>query len=511
MLAVFWDDLTADNGGSVYSYYDEQFHFYVVQWNNVKTYEDNSNESFQAILFDPMYYITPTGDGGILLQYEDFNNTSNGSYGGGTPLHGGYCSIGIEDHWGTTGLEYTINNDYDRAAMPLSDNTSLFISTRKTGSVWNLPQAQLELSDNELNIELEENELVTDYITLSNTGDQESILSYNINTSPLAISAGNDNFGNHWIDSDLDLNINYDWINIVATEDNRIIFQNNDDGEVVDIGFSFNYYGQNYDQIIVNPNGWVGFGENDNQWSNETIPSDDAPQNAIFAFWDDLNPQNENNSCSNEGEGNIYHETLTDMKVIWFNDVIRCGSNPDYEGIFDFQIVLHKNKIIDINYRNMDGYTTSATIGIQNNNGSDGIEIIYNDDYVHENLRLSFKPNNLWLAPINDSNTLNFGEQAIYDVEVDASQVNGQNEVSYILVESNSTESNLVVPINVTFVDNSIVGDINGDEVINVLDVVIIVNLIVSNAEYMEEADLNEDSIVNVLDIVLLVNLILNS
>ena len=68
-----------------------------------------------------------------------------------------------------------------------------------------------------------------------------------------------------------------------------------------------------------------------------------------------------------------------------------------------------------------------------------------------------------------------------------------------------------MVPIYVSFIDNTIVGDINGDEIINVLDVVIIVNMIVSNAEYMQEADLNDDSIVNVLDIVLLVNLILNS
>ena len=511
MLAVFWDDLTADNGGAVYSYYDEQYHIYIVQWNNVKTYEDNSNESFQAILFDPMYYITPTGDGEILLQYEDFNNTSNGSYGGGTPLHGGYCSVGIEDHWGTTGLEYTFNNSYDRAAMPLSDNTALFISTRKIGSVWNLPQAELGLSTSELNFEVEENQQFTDYITLSNTGEDESILSYNIKTSPLAISAGNDNFGNHWIDSDIDFNNNYNWIDIDASETNQIIFENNDDGEFVDLGFDFNFYGDDYNQILVNPNGWIGFGDNDNQWSNETIPSDDGPQNAIFAFWDDLNPQNENNSCSNEGEGNVYHATIENKKIIWFNDVVRCGSNPDYEGVFDFQVVLHSNRSIDINYRTMDGYTTSATIGIQNNNGSDGILIAYNDEYVHDNLKLTFKPNSQWLTPINDSNTLYYGEQAIYDVEVDSNQLSSSSEVSYILIESNSNESNIIVPINVSLIDNTVIGDINGDEIINVLDVVIIVNMIVSNAEYSPEADLNDDAIVNVLDIVLLVNLILNS
>ena len=194
----------------------------------------------------------------------------------------------------------------------------------------------MELSNNELNVEVEENQVVTNYLTLTNSGEEESILSYNINTSPLAVSAGNDDFGNHWIDSDLDFNTDYTWVEIEQSEDNRVVFQNNDDGEIIEIGFDFNYYGQNYSQLVVNPNGWVGFGDNDNQWSNETIPTEDGPQNAIFAFWDDLNPENENNSCSNEGQGKVYHEMIDDKKVIWFNDIVRCGSNPDYEGMFDF-------------------------------------------------------------------------------------------------------------------------------------------------------------------------------
>ena len=57
--------------------------------------------------------------------------------------------------------------------------------------------------------------------------------------------------------------------------------------------------------------------------------------------------------------------------------------------------------------------------------------------------------------------------------------------------------------------DSYILGDINNDGIINVLDVVIIVNIVLSN-EYNELADLNDDSIINVLDIVQLVNIILN-
>jgi len=52
-------------------------------------------------------------------------------------------------------------------------------------------------------------------------------------------------------------------------------------------------------------------------------------------------------------------------------------------------------------------------------------------------------------------------------------------------------------------------GDLSGDGTINVLDVVAMVNLVLSGA-YDEIADLNSDGTLNVLDIVLLVGIILN-
>jgi hypothetical protein len=191
--------------------------------------------------------------------------------------------------------------------------------------------------------------------------------------------------------------------------------------------------------------------------------------------------------------------------------VARCGSNPDYAGTFDFQIILYNNQKIDINYRLMEGYTSSATIVIQNDNGTDAIQVAYNNEYVHDQLTLTFKPTNDWLNPISDSNSLNFGEQITYNIDINGSLIEDANDMAYIIINSNSSDPVSTIPITLSFIDNSVVGDINGDDIINVLDVVIIVNLIVNNTEYNENADLNDDAIINVLDIVLLVNLILNS
>ena len=59
--------------------------------------------------------------------------------------------------------------------------------------------------------------------------------------------------------------------------------------------------------------------------------------------------------------------------------------------------------------------------------------------------------------------------------------------------------------------DDGILGDVNGDDLLNVLDIVFSINIILDIEEYQENADLNNDNIVDILDIVLLVNLILNN
>ncbi len=54
-----------------------------------------------------------------------------------------------------------------------------------------------------------------------------------------------------------------------------------------------------------------------------------------------------------------------------------------------------------------------------------------------------------------------------------------------------------------------LIGDLNGDGIVNILDIVQVVNLVLAN-EYEANGDLNSDGIINVLDIVQLVNIILN-
>ena len=60
------------------------------------------------------------------------------------------------------------------------------------------------------------------------------------------------------------------------------------------------------------------------------------------------------------------------------------------------------------------------------------------------------------------------------------------------------------------FDQEAILGDLNGDEILNVLDVILVVNIALGNAETDLNGDMNGDGGINVLDVVLLVNEILS-
>ena len=76
-------------------------------------------------------------------------------------------------------------------------------------------------------------------------------------------------------------------------------------------------------------------------------------------------------------------------------------------------------------------------------------------------------------------------------------------------------QNNQVLTFIITLSDEIYIpGDVNQDEIINILDIVQLVNIILGNAPSNSEinaGDLNNDEIINVLDIILIVNIILNS
>ena len=73
-----------------------------------------------------------------------------------------------------------------------------------------------------------------------------------------------------------------------------------------------------------------------------------------------------------------------------------------------------------------------------------------------------------------------------------------------LLLEAPSIASQYLTNIEC---EENILGDISGDDILNVLDIVLMINMIL-NDEYSLVADVNEDSFLNVLDVILMVNIL---
>ena len=66
---------------------------------------------------------------------------------------------------------------------------------------------------------------------------------------------------------------------------------------------------------------------------------------------------------------------------------------------------------------------------------------------------------------------------------------------------------NEIINVNVI---NQILGDLNNDQAINILDVILMVNIILGDSEIELNADMNFDGIVNIQDVILLIESILS-
>ena len=58
--------------------------------------------------------------------------------------------------------------------------------------------------------------------------------------------------------------------------------------------------------------------------------------------------------------------------------------------------------------------------------------------------------------------------------------------------------------------NSNLIGDINSDGIVNVIDAVILINIILEIESPIPGADINGDEVINVLDVVFLVNIILS-
>jgi hypothetical protein len=123
MVAAFWDDLEVIGTDSirVYTRYESEAGRFIVEWSRaLNGFDEATEETFEIILYDPLLYPTPTGDGVIDVQYleiADIDATKN------------YSTVGIESHDQNEGLQYLFNNQYAPGAAPLENGRVIRFTT----------------------------------------------------------------------------------------------------------------------------------------------------------------------------------------------------------------------------------------------------------------------------------------------------------------------------------------------------------------------------------------------
>jgi len=299
-------------------------------------------------------------------------------------------------------------------------------------SMGTVEPADISVNPASFTINLQAGETTDENLRISNNGGTN--LNYNISQEDRD-SGGPDSFGYMWKDSDESDGPEYSWRDISGLG-TPVSFTHNDYATaLLPIGFTFDYYGNNYTQFRISPNGWLGFSNDWTDYHNYELPRTDAPKPALFGFWDDLDPL--------QG-GDVYYYGNSDSLIVWFDDVIHYPGT--WNGTYDFQMILYANGRIMFQYRTVSGDIDTSTIGIQNEVGNDGLQVSYNDTYLHNELAILFYTD--WLQIYPNSGTIPTSTYDDITVSFDASGLTEGTYLKNINISSNDPdEPNVIIPV----------------------------------------------------------------
>lgn len=183
--------------------------------------------------------------------------------------------------------------------------------------------------------------------------------------------------------------ISYDWIDATSGTDTGI---SADDGyATINIGFDFTFYGNTYSSATVSANGYITFASSGSDYYNDPIPNAANPNSIIAPFWDDLYPP-DGWAIYYLLQGVAPNRQLT----IEWHQIPHYGYRSD---TVTFEATLYEstNEIV---YRYKDvsfgkatfDYGGSATVGIENALGSEGLEYSFNSASLFDSLAVRFYP-----------------------------------------------------------------------------------------------------------------------
>jgi hypothetical protein len=256
-------------------------------------------------------------------------------------------------------------------------------------------------------------------------------------------SGGPDNFGYEWIDSNDPQGPVYEW-NDISTTGTEVTgwvstgsFDPLDEGKAgpIPLGMNFKFYGEIKTQLYISSNGFISFNDiTEDTYTNDNIPTAGVPDNYIAPFWDDL-----------EGSsGQVYYQQVGNKFIIQFNNWgFYSGS-----GSLTYQVVLQSNNQVYFYYNNMSGSMNSSTVGIENGNGTDGLQIAYNATYVQNDLAVKISAEPDWLVTNNFEGTVYNGNSfaVVLDFLTTGLEL-GQYSMDVVISSNDPVNQQVTVPV----------------------------------------------------------------
>ena len=250
-------------------------------------------------------------------------------------------------------------------------------------------------------------------------------------------SGGPDNYGYQWRDSD-EGGVSYDWTDISGTG-TSLTFGDDTVSSPVNLGFNFNFYGVDYSQVYVSSNGFLSFSSTGNGCcSGQPLPSVDGYQNLIAWAWTDLIPRTGSSvNYVNDGENFI----------LQFSDYGEYGRS----GFVTAQIILSSNGKVKIQYHSFtNGFDTSrVSVGIENSDSTDGLQVVFNAAYLKDELAIEFSTALPWISLSQSSGSVEVGADADYvDLILDATDIAPGIYEGFVVIESNdATQGEISLPV----------------------------------------------------------------
>jgi hypothetical protein len=278
-------------------------------------------------------------------------------------------------------------------------------------------EAQLKPGRKRIYVFLDSAEWVIENLVLTNPGGLPLWYELGIAMQLPEWMGGSDQWGYNWTDNRFKPDLLFDWVNIeergirigTAGDDNK-------DYGFFPLGFSFPFYDSTFDSIMISSDGWLSFSpviscydDSFYCYKNKSLPYLWGPYNLVAPFWDDLKLTD---------SSAIYFYSSANSAVISYLNMYHYGQAG--RGPYTFQTILFPDGEITFQYLHIDDSLYNATVGMQNEDGTVGLDVSYNQNFLRDSLVVKMQPG--WVRLSSMEGAIQPGGNELLNLTFDASK-----------------------------------------------------------------------------------------